>query len=249
MPVENHYDVVMIFNVLVLQRLYNVSDDQTEYQAKNRCSFCRFLGLTPSDRIPDAKTIWLFREQLVEHALMKALFLDFNEQINRQGYQEQQGKIVDASFVAVPRQRNNKQENKQIKKGEIPARFNENPHVGSRKNTDARWAKKNDEVHFGYKNHTSADNDHKLIRDYKVTSSEVHDSRGFEKIPAENTSKDVWADGAYRSEAHESSLENKGYRSYAHKKAAETNRCPSETKRRTSENQTSGWKLNMSSGQ
>jgi len=212
------FDVVMMFKVLVLQHLYNVSDDQLEYQIRDRYSFCRFLGFTPSDRIPDAKTIWLFREQLVKHDIMKALFYGFNGQLNDQGYQAQKGQMVDASFVDVPRQRNSKAENKQIKEGEIPGRFKENEHIGSQKDSDARWTKKNNEVHFGYKDHTSVDNAHKLIREYKVTSAEVHDSQVFEQILTQNSSKDVWADSAYRSEAHELALESKGYRSHVHKK-------------------------------
>lgn len=212
------FDVVMMFKVLVLQHLYNVSDDQIEYQIRDRYSFCRFLCFSPSDKIPDAKTIWLFREQLVKHDIMKTLFYGFNRQLNDHGYQAQKGQIVDASFVDVPRQRNNKEENKQIKEGEIPDRFKENENIGSQKDTDARWTKKNNEVHFGYKDHTSVDHAHKLIREYKVTTAEVHDSNVFEEILTENTSKDVWADSAYRSEEHESTLQSKGYRSHVHKK-------------------------------
>lgn len=212
------YDVVIMFKVLVLQHLYNVSDDQIEYQIRDRYSFCRFLGFTPSDKVPDAKTIWLFREQLVKHDLMKTLFYGFNNQLNEQGYQAQKGQIVDASFVDVPRQRNSRKENQQIKEGETPDRFTENTNVGSQKDTDARWTKKNNEVHFGYKDHACVDNAHKMIRDYKVTSAEVHDSNVFEEILTENSSKDVWADSAYRSEAHESNLKNQGYRSHVHKK-------------------------------
>ena len=212
------FDVVVMFKVLVLQHLYNVSDDQIEYQIRDRYSFCRFLALTPSDRIPDAKTIWLFREQLVKLELMKELFYDFDYQLNNQGYKAQKGQIVDASFVDVPKQRNNKKENKQIKEGEIPEKFNENPHIGAQKDTDARWTKKNNEVHFGYKDHATVDNAHKLIREYEVTSAEVHDSNVFEEILTDNTSKDVWADSAYRSEDHELTLDAMGYRSHVHKK-------------------------------
>jgi IS5 family transposase len=212
------FDVVMMFKVLVLQHLYNVSDDQIEYQIRDRYSFCRFLGFTPSDRIPDAKTIWLFREQLVKFDLMKVLFYDFDEQLNHQGYQARKGQIVDASFVDVPKQRNTREENTQIKAGEIPQRFTENPTVGSQKDIDARWTKKNNEVHFGYKDHATIDNAHKLIREYDITSAEVHDSQVFEDILTENTSKDVWADSAYRSKAHEESLNDLGYRSHVHKK-------------------------------
>jgi IS5 family transposase len=90
--------------------------------------------------------------------------------------------------------------------------------VGSQKDTDARWTKKNDEVHCGYKGHVAVDHAHKLIQDYAVTSAEVHDSQAFEEILTENTSKDVWADSAYRSEEKELILDIMGYRSHVHKK-------------------------------
>lgn len=212
------YDVVLMFKALVLQHLYNLSDDEMEYQLRDRYSFCRFLGLSPEGKIPDAKTIWLFREHLVHCDLMKELFIDFNYQLEEQGYKAQKGQIVDASFVDVPKQRNTRDENAEIKDGKIPQRFNDNPNVGSQKDTDARWAKKNQETHFGYKNHAAVDNKHKLIRTYEVTSAEVHDSQVFIEILAENTSSDVWADSAYQSEDNEIALEVMGYRSHIHKK-------------------------------
>lgn len=212
------YDAILMFKVLVLQHLYNVSDDQIEYQIRDRYSFGRFLGLDPASKIPDAKTIWLFREQLVKLELMKELFYVFDLQLNEQGFKAQKGQIVDASFVDVPRQRNSKDENQQIKEGETPVRLTENPNVGSRKDIDARWTKKNKETHFGYKDHITIDNAHKLIRDYEVSSANVHDSNVFEDMLSENTSKDVWADSAYRSEEHELALKTLGYRCQVHKK-------------------------------
>ncbi len=213
------YDEILMFKVLVLQHLYNVSDDQIEYQIRDRYSFCRFLGLSPSDRVPDAKTIWLFRERLIKADLMKRLFFTFEVQLEDHGFKARKGQIVDASFVDVPKQRNTREENEQIKNGEIPERFKENPNVGAQKDTDARWAKKNKERHFGYKDHVTVDNENKLIRNYEVSSAEVHDSHHFETLLAENTSADVWADSAYRSEEHEMNLEADGYRSQVHKKA------------------------------
>lgn len=212
------YDVVLMFKVLVLQHLYNLSDDEIEYQLRDRYSFCRFLGLSPEGKIPDAKTIWLFREHLVQAALIEELFSDFNHQLEGHGYKARKGQIVDASFVDVPRQRNTRDENAEIKAGEIPQRFDDNPNVGCQKDTDARWTKKNQETHFGYKNHATVDNKHKLIRAYDVTSAEVHDSQVFIEILAENTSNDVWADSAYQSADHETALEAMKYRSHIHKK-------------------------------
>ena len=51
------YDSVFMFKILVLQSLYNLSDDQTEFQIKDRLSFMRFLGLDFEDTVPDAKTL------------------------------------------------------------------------------------------------------------------------------------------------------------------------------------------------
>ncbi len=79
------FDVVLMFKALVLQHLYNISDDQVEYQIRDRYSFCRFLGLTPSDRVPDAKTTWLFSERLLKQELMRELFNDFDYPLNNQG--------------------------------------------------------------------------------------------------------------------------------------------------------------------
>ncbi len=56
------FDAVLMFKVLILQSLYNLSDDQTEFQVRDCLSFMRFLGLSLGDAVPDAKTIWLFRE-------------------------------------------------------------------------------------------------------------------------------------------------------------------------------------------
>ena len=46
------WDEVVIFKALVLQALYNLSDDQAEYQLRDRFSFMRFLGLEWRMRFP-----------------------------------------------------------------------------------------------------------------------------------------------------------------------------------------------------
>jgi hypothetical protein len=66
------YDAVMMLRILVLQTLYTLSDDQTEYQLRDRLSFMRFVGLALHEPVPDAKTIWLFREQLTRRGTLAA---------------------------------------------------------------------------------------------------------------------------------------------------------------------------------
>ena len=114
------YDVVMMFKILVLQRLFNLSDDQTEYQITDRMSFQRFIGLSLGERVPDAKTIWLFKDTITQKEIIEPLFNQFTAQLESQGIITHTGTIVDATFVDAPRQRNTREENNQIKNGETP---------------------------------------------------------------------------------------------------------------------------------
>jgi len=169
------YDAVLISKVLVLQALDNLSDEQTEYQILDRLSFMRFLRLEPHDAVPDARTVWVFREKLIEAEAVEKLFAQFDAMLNKAGFEASGGQIVDATFVEVPRQRNNRDDNEKIKKGEVPADWSDNKKA--QKDTGARWTKKNGVAFFGYKNHVNADRKHKLIRTYKVTDASVHDSQ------------------------------------------------------------------------
>ena len=192
------YDYVTLFKVLVLQRIYNLSDDQTEYQINDRMSFMRFLGLGLGDRVPDAKTIWLYRDTLTKANVIRELFDLFNAQLEAAGLITHTGTIVDATFVEAPRQHNHHNENEDIKKGNVPDAWKkpENIHKLRRKDMDARWTRKGREFHFGYKDHVKADADSKLITDYTVTPANVHDSQPMPTMINE-TDKAVYADSAY----------------------------------------------------
>ena len=213
------FDAVLMFKVLVLQDFYKLADDQTEFQIRDRYSFCRFLGLTAEGRVPDAKTIWLFRERVKQAQLIERLFEAVLVQIEAAGLMARKGQIVDAALVPVPRQRNSRDENARIKKGEEPEDWPRNKR--RQKDVQARWTKKHGKSHFGYKNHISVDRQHKVIRKYAVSSAEVHDSQVFEALLDEhNSSADVWADSAYRSAEREADLKQAGYRSHVHRKGA-----------------------------
>jgi hypothetical protein len=104
-------DAVLMFKTLVLSALYNLSDDQIEYQVRDRLSFMRFLGLGLEGRVPDAKTVWLYREALAQAGMVEALFEQFDGHLARQGYIARGGQIQDASIVPVPRNHNTREEN------------------------------------------------------------------------------------------------------------------------------------------
>jgi IS5 family transposase len=211
------FDVALMFKIMVLQSLYNLSDDVVEYQIRDRLSFMRFLDLSLGDRVPDAKTIWLFREQLQDAGLVIKLFKRFDQYLRQQGFTAKKGQIVDASLVSVPIQRNSREENKQIKEGVIPEDWSE---VKRRqKDVTARWSARKHKHAYGYKNHISIDADNKFIRDYVVTDAAVHDSQVFvELLDESNTSRDVWADSAYRSKDNLTDLEARGYREHIQRK-------------------------------
>ena len=215
------FDDVLMFKVLVLQALYNLSDDQTEYQIRDRLSFMRFLGIDMNGTVPDAKTIWLFRERLAQAGAVEKLFARFDRHLDEHGLMASGGQIIDASLMPVPKQRNKRKENEAIKAGETPKAWEKKPAKLRQKDVDARWTKKNDVSHYGYKNHINTDKTHKLIRRYHVTDASVHDSCAFDEVFDENNaSKDTWADSAYRSKEREEELKARGYRSHIHHKGA-----------------------------
>lgn len=192
------YDSVLMFKILVLQRIYNLSDDQTEYQINDRISFMRFLGLGLEDRVPDAKTIWLFRETLTKAEIILPMFQQFNKMLENAGLITRSGTIVDATFVDAPRQHNRREENDSIKEGKLPEEWKEPANAPKlrQKDTDARWALKHNEFHWGYKDHVKADSDSKLITDYRVTPANTHDSIPMPEMITEEDQA-VYADSAY----------------------------------------------------
>jgi IS5 family transposase len=207
------FDAVLMFKILILQSLYNLSYDAVEYQIRDRLSFMRFLKLALDDRVPDAKTILLFREQLGELGIHKKAFAKFERYLREAGFSAKKGQIVDASIVAAPKQRNSRDENQRIKDGETPREWSENKK--RQKDTEARWVKKNGKKHYGYKNHIQVDVKHKFIRKYAVTDASVHDGNVFEELLDEsNSSRDVFADSAYRSQEWIETLEKLGYRAH-----------------------------------
>ena len=208
------FDAVLMFKVLVLQALYNLSDDQTEYQIRDRLSFIRFLGLDLHQRIPDAKTIWLFRETLAQAGVIEKLFRQFDAFLATQGLQARGGQVIDASLIPVPTQRNTREENATIKAGHCPADWDAQPAKRRQKDTQARWAVKQGVSHYGYKNHVNVDKQHKLIRRYTVTDAAVHDSQVLDDVLLPKTAgRDVWADAAYRSDEIERLLQKRKLRS------------------------------------
>src|SRR5262249_51050073 len=205
-------DAIVMFRMLVLQALNNLSDEQAEYQVRDRLSFTRFLRLGIEDSIPDATTLWLFREKLAKAGLIQKLFDRFDQHLAAKGYMARGGQMVDATIVPVPTQRNSRDENEAVKAGRIPQEWYNKPAKLRQKDRDARWTKRHGRSVFGYQKHVNADAKHKLIRRYEVTDAAAHDSQKLDELLTKgNTSADVFGDSAYRSNEIEERLRAGGF--------------------------------------
>jgi transposase, IS5 family len=229
------FDHVLMFKVLLLQAMHTLSDERCEYLMRDRLSFMRFLGLGLADPVPDANTIWTFREALKRADVVDALFRRFDAALRAAGYLAMSGQIVDATIVAAPKQRNTEAEKAAIKVGRIPDGWAEKPAKLRQKDRDARWTVKFTKAKpredgtvpnldlaipaFGYRNHISIDRRHGLIRHWTTTDAAAHEgARLGELIDAENTASDLWGDTAYRSAKNEALLAQRGLVSRIHRK-------------------------------
>ncbi|MFK4064143.1 IS5 family transposase [Brucella anthropi] len=233
------FSAVMMFKILVLQVLYNLSDDQAEFVIQDRLSFMRFLGLSLSQKVPDAKTIWLFRESLVRAGAIESLFARFDKQLSKSGYLATGGQIVDATIIQAPKQHISQDEKEAIKAGKVPEAWKDKPAKLAQKDRDARWTVKYSKAKqptqtptstatrthdiaipmFGYKNHAGIDRAHGFIRGWAVTSAAAHDGAQLRNVVSkDNTASTVWADSAYRSKSNEEWLEKNGLKSDIHQR-------------------------------
>lgn len=215
------YQTMLMVKILVLQQLYNLADDALEYQLLDRRSFLQFLDLTESSSIPDAKTIWLFRDRLAQAGAGTLVFEQVQQQLHQHGYIARCGQIVDASLVHAPVQRNKREEAETVKEGAMPVGWK--PHKRAQKDVDARWTKKHGKSYFGYKLHASVDKRYKLMRKISVTHAAVADTTVFESLlDPGNTSRDVYADRGYPTAEREAKLKQAGWRVHIQRKGSAT---------------------------
>ena len=232
------FDPVMTFKILVLQALYSLSDEATEFQIKDRLSFQRFLGLGLDGTVPDATTVWLFRERLVQAKAIDKLFARFDAALTDRGYLAMGGQIIDATVVPAPKQRNTEEEKAAIKDGRIPEAWKAKPARLRQKDRDARWSVKYTKAKvkegadpkafkpvdlaipmFGYKNHVGIDRAHGLIRTWDASAANANDGARLPNlISTNNTGSGVWADTAYRSKKNETFLERGMFKSHIHQR-------------------------------
>jgi len=247
------FDPVLMFKILVIQAANTLSDERTEFLINDRLSFMRFLGLGLSDRVPDARTIWLFREKLTRAGAIKGLFERFDAALRAAGFIAMSGQIVDASLVAAPKQRNTDEEKREIKEGCVPQEWKARPGKLREKDRDTRWTVKFSKAKerpdgtkpavdiaiptFGYQNHIAIDRGFGLIRNWMVTDAAAYEGARLREdlLDKTNTAAVVWADSAYRSGANEEFLARNGFVSRIHRKKPPGRPMPERTRRANAE--------------
>ena len=213
------FDVVMMFKILILQRYYGLGDKQVEYQIIDRTSFKQFLGFESGDKIPDEKTVWLFRENLTKSGVVELLFSQFIKFLENKNLIFNEGKLIDASFTVAPRQRNTREENDKIKKGEGKDLWNDQPNKKKHKDIDARWTNKNGEKYYGYKNHAKVDSKSKFINKFIVTDASVHDSQALDDLLVKSDKgQPLYADSAYTGEKQKKVIRKYRLKNKVHEK-------------------------------
>lgn len=202
--------------ILVLKRLYNLSDEQMEYQLLDRMSYQRFCGLADLASIPDRTTIWIFENRIGE-ASAQSLFEGVERQLLKQGYIARGGPIIDTTLVPAPKQHFTKDEKEQLKQEAMPAVWK--PAKRRQKDTDATGTEKHGKSHFGFKLSVNIDKKYKAIRKIETGTASIHDSQHVDAVlDSGNTSRDAYADRGYSSDAREAKLRAAGFRHHIQRK-------------------------------
>jgi transposase, IS5 family len=205
------FDEVFMLKILVLQRIHDLSEEATEMAVLERLTWHRFLGVHVGWRFPDKNTIWDFKQALIKADIFTRCFEAFFDQIAARGVRLESGKIIDATIVEVPVQRNSREENHVIKSGDVPDEWKKSGNEAKlrQKDVDARWTTKHGHRYFGYKNHAKVDQRTKLIEACVVTPANVHDSQVIFDLVDPDDGR-IYADSAYRSQEIRDRLRDMG---------------------------------------
>ena len=243
------FDPVSMFKVLIVQAQHNLSDKRMEFMIRDRLSWLRFFDFDLGGPTPDENTIRLFRNKLTETGALKRVMKAFDWQLHKKGYTPMSGQIVDASLVPAPKQRNTEPEKEAVKSGKSASEiWPDQPNKAFQKDVDARWTLKvGGKIRyrpdgtplpqiatptFGYKSHISIDRRYGFIREQAVTSAAAPDGRQLKHIvTTNNTSSEVWADSAYRSQSNEKWLTGKMLTSRIHRRKPAGKPMPKATAR------------------
>ena len=158
------------------------------------------------------------------------MFQTLLDELSKVGLEYSKCALVDATFVDVPRRRNlRKEQNEALKEhsktgAELPFELDKEQiyslesglpeadrtmtHKLRQTDLDARWAKKGEETHYGYKDHVAVDATTKLIIAHEVTAANVNDGKELSDVVPEGT-ESVYDDAGYVGEEIDRKLKEK----------------------------------------
>lgn len=185
-----HTDEIVVVKVMILQSIYTLSDPELEFQVNDRLSFRNFLDFP--ENVPDFTTIWKIRERLIEAKIEPKIWEELQKQINDKGYTIKKGVIQDAAFIEADLGRKRYYKEKKAEKNGEKIEYSEKQlqHIDQ----DSSFSIKNNQVHFGYKNHIKIDVGNEIIREYEVSTASLHDG---EIDLAKNGDGNVYRDKGY----------------------------------------------------
>jgi IS5 family transposase len=194
------FPVLVYVKLLLLQSLYDLTDQGIEEALDDRLSFRRFVGLPLDVPAPDHSAIWRFRQKLAGERL-EALFVAINDQLDAHGLLLRKGTLIDATLMR------SKARPPLPKEGEVSAT-----------DPQASLVRRKGKAYFGYKAHLAVDEGSELVRGVEVTGADVHDSLAFQALVQGDEGR-VTADKAYATRKARKLLAGLGIRDCILKKA------------------------------
>jgi len=212
------YDCIMMFKLLLLGQWYSLSDRELASSLRLRIDFMYFTGLTPTSKLPDYSTINKYRNLLIEKKRLKKLFKELNSQLESLGLSinTTKGAIIDATLVESAGRPNKYVDSPVKDRCEDKSLI---PDISYGKDTSARWIKKGNKSHYGYKIFTSVDGEHGFIQTVHVESAEVYEAHRLEVLLEDVECKHVLADKAYDTAANTELLKQRKINNRILKKA------------------------------
>ena len=204
------YSPLKMFKILLIQKIYDLSDPRMEEMLDDTMSFIRFTGFSIAKNVPDHSTICRFRNRLLENKTYEPVFYEFSRQIENLGFAIKPGVIIDATLVQSSRRPRKTTENVVVDREEENAPQTEEKIVYS-DDAEARFIKKRGMLLFGYKLHIGVDSEHGFITGGHATSANKSDTGQFEEVIIECGVKKggrVYADKGYDSKANREITKN-----------------------------------------
>ena len=156
------FKLVLMFKILVLQVLYNHSDNSIIKWIKT-APFKWFLDYP--EEYPSESTFWEFKEKINNNEIITHLWLKHQQQLNNYGFK------FDDDIIEIA------QDSKIITSDQGNYSAPRGDEAKTRRSRHGTRVKKGNKWFFGYKLHQIMDLTYQLIRSFDVTTASEHDTQ------------------------------------------------------------------------